>query len=138
MRLVEAANLIAYAAPDHLTLLAGDFNSVSPLDPEPDWKGLPAHFHARYTSPDADTADRRTLQALYRAGYVDLAHRLGGHSQTTVPGAAFKNTEFAPFRADYFLASPPLAEHAASYAVLKDARTDAASDHYPVVAEFRS
>lgn len=136
MRLVEAANLAAHAAPDGLALVAGDFNSVSPYDDEPDWTGLSPHFRARYTEPNGSKADRRVLEFLYGAGFVDIAHKLGGHLTPTVPGAAFPNAEFVPFRADYFLASEALSLNARSYAVIKDDRTDQASDHYPIVAEF--
>jgi endonuclease/exonuclease/phosphatase family metal-dependent hydrolase len=138
VRLTEVSYLLQLAAPDRLTLVAGDFNSVSPHDEEPsDWAALPRHHRSRYLSPDSRTADRRVLQALHDAGYVDIGHRLGGHRTATVPGAAFKDTEFVPFRSDYLLATVALAEHAAAYSVLRDEHTDAASDHYPIVAEFK-
>jgi endonuclease/exonuclease/phosphatase family metal-dependent hydrolase len=136
VRLAEATYLIAHAAADGFALVAGDFNSVSPHDPEPDWTLLPAHNRVRYLSADGQAGDRRILQALHRAGYVDLAHRLGRHTEPTVPGAGFTNTEFVPFRADYFLASVALAEKAVAYAVVRDERTGAASDHYPITVEF--
>lgn len=136
MRLIEAANLVPYAAPDALTLVADDFNSVSPHDTEPEWGSFPPHFRARYTGPDGVTADRRVLEALHHAGYVDVAHMLGAQARPTVPGAAFPLAEFVPFRADYFLASQALSRCATSYRVIRDARTDQASDHYPIVAEF--
>ncbi len=138
MRLVEAANLVAHAAPKGLRLVAGDFNSLSPLDEEPDWTGLPQHFKARYTGPDGVRADRRVLETLYSAGFIDIGHAQGGNSTSTVPGAAFSDAEFVPFRADYFLASQALGCLARSYSVIRDARTDEASDHYPIVAEFAS
>lgn len=137
VRLREAGYLIAHAAPEKLTLLAGDFNSVSPNDPEPQgWEKLPAHFQARYLSPGSKTADRETLRTLYSAGFVDLAHRLGKNGVSTVPGADFRSAEFIPFRCDHTLATPRLAERVKSYEVLKDARTGSASDHYPVLVEF--
>lgn len=137
VRLKEAAYLVAHAAPERLALVAGDFNSVSPLDPEPDWSTLSPHFRARYLSPDGRSADRLVLQRLYNAGYIDIAHRFDGGPEPTVPAAAFLNSEFVPFRSDYFLASASLAEKAVSYGVIRDELTDAASDHYPIVAEFR-
>jgi len=138
VRLTEVSHLFQLAAPDRLTLVGGDFNSVSPHDSEPsDWATLPAHHRSRYLSPDGRSADRRVLHALYQAGYVDVAHRLGAHEAPTVPGAAFQNTEFIPFRSDYFLASHALAERAIHYAVIKNSLTDAGSDHYPILAEFR-
>jgi endonuclease/exonuclease/phosphatase family metal-dependent hydrolase len=138
VRLTEAAYLVNHAAPERLALVAGDFNSVSPFDPEPSgWGTLPPHFRARYLSADGQTADRRTLASLYAAGFADIAHRLGKHTDATVPGAAFKGTEFIPFRSDYVLTSGALAERATSYSVVKDELTDMASDHYPVLADFK-
>jgi exodeoxyribonuclease-3 len=136
MRLIEAANLVSHAAPDGMVLIAGDFNSVSPHDAEPEWAELSFHHRARYAAPDGKTADRRVMEALYGAGYVDIAHKLGKHATPTVPGAAFPDAEFVPFRADYFLASEALSHGARSYAVIRDDRTGQASDHYPIVAEF--
>ena len=138
VRLVEAAYLVNYAAPNRLRLVAGDFNSVSPLDPEPsDWESLPKHHRARYLSADGKASDRSVLQSLYSAGYVDIAARFKRNLEPTVPGAAFQGTEFVSFRSDYFLASDALAQKAVSYKVLKNDTTAAASDHYPIVAEFQ-
>jgi endonuclease/exonuclease/phosphatase family metal-dependent hydrolase len=137
VRLSEAAYLVPYASPEGLTLVAGDFNSVSPHDPEPDWSALPSHFRARYVSSDGQTADRRILQGLYQAGYTDVAHHLDGHAEPTVPGAAFPRSEFVPFRSDFFLASAALADRVVSYCVVRNPLTDMASDHYPIVAEFQ-
>lgn len=137
VRLTEAAYLSSHAAPDKLTIIAGDFNSVSPYDPEPlGWETLPSHFQARYLSLDGKTSDKRILETLYQAGFIDLAHRFSQHTEATVPGKAFKGTEFIPFRSDYILASAALAETATFYAVIKNDKTDMASDHYPIVAEF--
>lgn len=138
MRLIEAANLVPHADPDGLVLVAGDLNSISPHDPEPEWGELSLHHRARYTTPDGTLADRRVLEALSGAGYVDVAHTLGQNATPTVPGAAFPDAEFVPFRADYFLASKALAKSARSYAVIRESRADQASDHYPIVAEFVS
>lgn len=138
VRLTEAAYLASHAAPDKLTIVAGDFNSVSPYDPEPiGWETLPSHFQARYLSLDGKISDKRILETLYLAGFVDIAHQFNQHQESTVPGKAFKGTEFIPFRSDYILASAALAKAATSYAVIKNDYTDIASDHYPVVAEFR-
>jgi exodeoxyribonuclease-3 len=136
VRLREASYLVNHAAPDRFTLLAGDFNSVSPFDPEPALSELPGHFRARYASADGKTADRRVLQLLYHAGFEDIAHRFNRHTDPTVPGAAFKGTEFVQFRSDYILTSAALAEKAVAYEVIKNDQTDKASDHYPILAEF--
>lgn len=136
MRLIEAANLVPFAAPDGWVLVAGDFNSILPHAAEPEWGDLSCHHRARYTGPDGKTADRRVLETLEGAGYVDIACKLGGHATPTAPGSAFPHAEFVPFRADYFLASAPLSRCANSYAVIRNEKTDQASDHYPIVSEF--
>lgn len=133
----EAAYLAVLAAPDKLTLLTGDFNSTSPHDPEPEgFDALAAHHRARYLADDLRTADRSVLARLEAAGWVDVGHTLGGSSVPTVPTAGFTGTEFAAMRCDYLLASQGLAAHAQSYQVIRNATTDSASDHYPVIATF--
>lgn len=136
VRLREAAYLINHADDNAFTLVAGDFNSVSPYDPSPAGiDELPSRFRARYVTPDG-TTDTGVLKTLYQAGFADIAHKLGKHNDPTVPAAAFKGAEFVPFRSDYILATKALAERATSYSVIKTPLTDMASDHYPIVAEF--
>lgn len=134
VRLREAAYLAVHAAPDKLTLITGDFNSASPHDPEPeDWPTLAPHHRARYLADDLRGIDRRVLAHLEAAGWVDLGHRLDG---AKVPTVAYQDVEFATMRCDYLLASKALASRAHSYQVIRNDFTDAASDHYPVLATF--
>ncbi len=133
----EAAYLAVSAAPDNWTLLAGDFNSASPHDPEPEgFDMLPPHHRSRYLSDDLRTADRSVLAQLEAAGWIDIGHALGGSAVPTVPAAGFSGTEFASMRCDYLLASKALAQHADSYQVIRTGLTDMTSDHYPVLATF--
>lgn len=137
VRLREAAYLAVQAAPDKLTLITGDFNSASPHDAEPaDWPTLAAHHRARYLAADLKGIDRSVLSNLEAAGWVDLGHQLDPLKTPTVPTAAYRDVEFATMRCDYLLASKALAAHATSYQVIRNAVTDAASDHYPVLATF--
>lgn len=55
------------------------------------------------------------LENASRRGYVDIAYKLGQHTTPTVPGAAFPDAEFVPFRADYFLVSEALSRGVKSY-----------------------
>ncbi|PGH56843.1 endonuclease/exonuclease/phosphatase [Azospirillum palustre] len=133
----EAACLTVQALPDRFALLTGDFNSVSPHDPEPEgFDALPAHHRTRYLADDLRGADRSVLAHLEAAGWVDVGHALGGAGVPTVPTAGYPNTEFAVMRCDYVLASRALAAAAASYQVIRNPVTDRASDHYPVLARF--
>jgi endonuclease/exonuclease/phosphatase family metal-dependent hydrolase len=137
LRRREAAYLGVKAVPDKYVIIAGDFNSASPHDDEPsDFASLPAHHRARYVGESGTTVDRSVLGSLEGAGWIDVANALGRRDTATVPAAGFRGTEFATMRCDYFLVTPPLAERAISYEVLRSTRTDHASDHYPIVARF--
>lgn len=137
LRRREAAYLAVQATPDELTLMTGDFNSASPHDLEPeDWGRLAPHHRARYLADDLHGLDRSVLAHLDAAGWVDLGHRLDAAKVPTVPTPAYHDVEFATMRCDYLLASNALAEMATSYQVIRNAITDTASDHYPVLATF--
>lgn len=138
VRLREAYYLTNYAVADEYTLVAGDFNSVSPYNQDPvGLDNLPTHFRARYVTPNGKEVDRSTLETLYQAGFVDIAYLLEKHHETTVPATNFIGTEFVPFRSDYIITTQALSRLATSYNVIKDSISDYASDHYPVVAEFK-
>lgn len=133
----EAAYLAVQAAPDKLTLITGDFNSASPHDKEPeDWSALAPFHRARYLADDLKGVDRSVLAHLEAAGWVDLGHQLDPRKVPTVPTVAYRDVEFATMRCDYLLASTALARHAQTYHVIRNATTDDASDHYPVLATF--
>jgi endonuclease/exonuclease/phosphatase family metal-dependent hydrolase len=133
----EAAYLAVRAAPDQLTLIAGDLNSASPHDPEPeDWAALAAHHRARYLADDLQGIDRSVLAHLEAAGWVDLGHRLDAAKVPTVPTKAYRGVEFATMRCDYLLASEALAAKVHGYQVIRNTITDTASDHYPVLTTF--
>lgn len=133
----EAAYLAVQATPNDYALLTGDFNSASPHDPDPEgFDVLPAHHRARYVADDLKGADRSVLAGLEAAGWVDIGHVLDKAVTPTVPTAGFTGTEFATMRCDYVLATAALAAGAKSYEVIRTQETDAASDHYPVIATF--
>lgn len=133
----EAAHLAVNAGPDRLALPAGDFNSLSPRDPEPaDFADLPPHHRSRYLADDLVTADRSVIAKLEAAGWVDVGHRLGASAVPTVPATGFAGTEFATMRCDFVLTTQAMAGGAASYEVVRAPVTDIASDHYPILASF--
>lgn len=134
VRLCEASYLANFAVDDSYTIIGGDLNSVSPHDPEPQLADLPARFRFRYADPDGK-ADRGTLAALERAGFTDIGFGLDGNAVPTVPGAAFKGSEFVPFRCDYLLASKALADRVRDYRVLTGGGAGEASDHYPILCD---
>ena len=119
-------------------LMAGDFNAVSLYDAEPlGWKALPVHFKERHFLSNVTTADRETMAILDRSGFVDVAHQFQKNNENTVPCVGIAKSEFVPFRCDYVLATPKLAAQAKNYTVIKNQKTDIASDHYPIVVEFK-
>lgn len=133
----EVAYLAVQAAPDAHALLTGDFNSVSPHDPEPEgFDALSAHHRTRCLADDLRTADRTVLAHLESAGWVDVGHALGKAGTPTAPTPGFTGTEFAVMRCDYVMASPALASCATDDAVIRTPETDMASDHYPILASF--
>jgi endonuclease/exonuclease/phosphatase family metal-dependent hydrolase len=134
----EAAYLLNEAAPGGLALVGGDFNTISPHDGvPPDLADLQPHFRLRYTHPDGSTPDGQPLQFLESAGWVELGHQAGDTGTPTVPTTGYQDTEFATFRSDYFLATQRLAKTLQRYQVIRNAVTDKASDHYPVLVEFQ-
>lgn len=138
MRVREAYYLAAQAAPDSLSLLGGDFNTLSPHDPEPQGlSSLAPRFRARHTGQDGERFDRRPHEILEQAGWVDLGRgRPHAPPQPTVPSKAYAGGEFVPFRCDYLLATPPLAQRLRHFEVLRNDCTETASDHLPLLAEF--
>lgn len=117
-------------------VIGGDFNSISPHDPEPALSELAPHHRVRYAD-DQGNAHRLTLSRLEQAGLVDLAVKLNQNHIPTVPGDAFKDREFVPFRCDYLLSSRSLSELAIEYSVLNDPLSlGRASDHYPIMVAF--
>ena len=133
----EAAYLALHAVPNHLTLIAGDFNSASPKDPEPqDWPTLAPFHRVRYLAADLRSIDHSVLAHLEAAGWVDIGAQLDTSKTPTVPTVAYRDAEFATMRCDYFLATRALAAKAQSYQVIRNDTTGMASDHYPVLATF--
>ncbi len=134
----EAKFLSQFVDSSKLVLIAGDFNAVSLFDAEPlGWKALPVHFKERHFLPGATVADRETLAILDRAGFVDISYHFRKNNENTVPCVGIAKSEFVPFRCDYVLATPKLAAQAKNYTVIKNQKTDIASDHYPIVVEFK-
>lgn len=133
----EAAYLALHAQSDSYVLLAGDFNSASPHDPQPaDFQDLTAHHRTRYLADDLQNIDHSIIAGLEAAGWQDIGHKLNQHAVPTVPTAAFKQSEFPTMRCDYVWTSRALAEKAVTYEVIRTPATDAASDHYPIICTF--
>ncbi len=135
----EASYLMQLADPATLSLITGDFNSLSPHDNEPEnWKTLSPHYRSRYFEGFSKNADRTVLEKFEAAGFIDCGHQANTTNQHTVPTKSYLNAEFVPFRCDYAMASEKLAKKLKSFDVIRTDKTDFASDHYPIFMEFDS
>jgi exodeoxyribonuclease III len=130
-RLREARRLVG-SRPDRLTVLMGDLNTLDPItDHHASLAALPARYRRRHVTDGQ--VDTRAVQTLTHAGLVDLCHLAGTGLQESVP-TKLGGPEFPATRLDYVLATAPLAALTREVHVVHDARTDTASDHYPVIA----
>ena len=113
-------------------LIAGDLNSLDPgTDHTATLDRLAPEYRRRHLGADG-RPDTRAITAFLDAGFVDLGPGTG----ESAPTKGLGGPEFSGMRLDYLLASPPLAARLQRIEILRDAETDHASDHYPVVAEF--
>ncbi|HEY0866135.1 MAG TPA: endonuclease/exonuclease/phosphatase family protein [Fimbriimonas sp.] len=135
-RIQEAAFLMAFGAPDAHALLAGDFNTLSPFDPEREnfW-GIPTHHRARHLTVDGKL-ETRPMDDFEMYGLKDVAAHLGKNLDYTVPSDGHAEGNFCRVRLDYFLASADLLDRFSSYQVVKTPNTDVASDHFPIMVEM--
>ena len=136
-RLPEAEWIIQIQKNYEHRVVMGDLNSLSPLDTYP--PALIGAFNGKQRKKfTADTQLRcDVLQRLFDNGYRDAAAAGGVNGTMTVPTAS--NADAAhqtPLRVDYVLLSESLLNRLTGVAVIKNEKTDAASDHYPVVCEL--
>ncbi|WP_433119060.1 endonuclease/exonuclease/phosphatase family protein [Micromonospora sp. CA-246542] len=124
-------------APGPMTLLAGDLNSLDPtVDHTARLDGLPALYKRRHLRRRGGAVDTRAVAQLLAADLVDLWPSANGDAPEaaglTVP-TRFGGAEFAGMRLDYLLGSRAVAERVRDCRVIRDATTDTASDHYPLL-----
>jgi len=102
-------------------LIAGDLNACSPAD-DPD--------------PAEGRSDPRAIDALDRAGLLDLWRLAGTGPGTTVPTGGDVGDAFRPMRLDYVFGTPAVVPRVREVRVLRGGETEYASDHYPVVVDL--
>jgi exodeoxyribonuclease-3 len=132
----EATWLAArFHAASRWVLLAGDLNGLDPYgDHAAELAGLSPRYRRRHLAGDG-TVDTRGLAAFERGGLTDLWRRAGLGDGRTVP-TGLAGGEFGAMRLDYVLGNPAVAGRVRELRVLRDAETEYASDHYPLLAEF--
>lgn len=112
-------------------LVAGDLNALTHRDPYPD---LAAKLRAAGVDKYGHPPRFDTMERLDRHGFVDLLH----HRQqpaSWITAVRDRGGVRIDYRTDYLLASPLLAASAVATRVL---HCNGASDHEPVLTEFRS
>jgi exodeoxyribonuclease-3 len=135
IRLGESEILANEAKPGERVLLMGDLNALSALDDTRDaLNAMSPHRRARHRGTTGQ-ADTRALEVLMAAGFVDLADRLGTR-EFTYPTALREELNKPRIRIDYILATPPLADRAKQFSVVRGDTADLASDHHAVVAKL--
>jgi endonuclease/exonuclease/phosphatase family metal-dependent hydrolase len=139
-RLAEVRVLCRHAVPGERALVMGDFNCMAPGDEiDASVLALPRNILARFVKEAGDPVefDRREIALAEWAGFVDVYRKL--HPKK--PGWTLMTTRFAAalrsrMRLDYMLATPRLAQRAASAEVIETDESRRASDHYPLMATF--
>jgi exodeoxyribonuclease-3 len=137
-RVKEIEKILSKVDPSKLTIITGDFNSLSRQDNYPP-EFLETLQKRKFYKFGQDSLEFRVTDALESAGFVDAAAKFS-HMDITAPtpyGEA-QNTESvpvseAPARIDYAYVSGNLAQMLTDFKVLKDESTDKISDHYPIL-----
>ena len=110
-------------------IVLGDFNNIRGDDPHASeaYERFSPRHKARQVMPQVDDRLFHTLEA---AGFEDLYRRFhpGGDGYTTLAAGGL--------RLDYIFATRDLADRALSCDVFQHQQANAASDHFPVIAEF--
>lgn len=136
LRVKEVKRLITLLKLQGPTLVVGDFNSLSQHD-----KYEPATIK-RLKSRGITKFGYETLQydvtnMLEARGLIDACAKLGKMSTSVpTPLSADKN-HAVPLRLDYAFASPSTMQRIIDARVIKNAQTNAISDHYPLHLTLR-
>jgi hypothetical protein len=110
-RVSAATRLACFAHPSLLSIVGGNFSSVAPADPEPDWSARP---HERLSK-----ADRIVDERLASAGLVDAALAVAKRPGASGPPVARRlGAGGGAYLSNRILVSPPLAPALVHYQVL--------------------
>lgn len=121
-------------------LLVGDMNAISPAD-RVDREALVEAFHGFSQPGDAENAVQRFLDAgrlLWKGVFPHHGLRdvvPPGNRLPTMPTALLGGGQESAIRIDHALATKGLEVVLAG--AVRDVRADAASDHYPIMLDFR-
>lgn len=136
-RLAELTRVVNLLASYPNAIIMGDLNSLSPYDPY-NREELLARFREVGLTKFGDTALQfDCISFLEQYGYCDVMRLLGKPFVATVPTPA--NTDpahAAPLRLDYMFVSKSITPFLTDAQVIRSAKTNRASDHYPLVVDF--
>ena len=110
-------------------VLAGDFNTLAPNEPL-DIDRLPLRLRP-FVWMSGGRIRWRTIQAVLDAGYADVYRALHDEGRPTFP------TSHSHLRLDYVFVPSASTDRVISCDVVDHPLAKAASDHFPVVADFR-
>lgn len=123
-RLKELKSILQYVSKHTNQILLGDFNSISSDD--------------NYDIETLEVEARFDVIEILKRNYVDIAFHLELDDRTTHPAPPNTDPDFTkPIRIDYIFVSPSLAPRIKDAAVIKTSTSERASDHYPIVVNFR-
>ena len=151
-RAKEARAIVKYAPPDRPFVLVGDLNTLSSLDAaEHRAHGLTQKIRAgpfakplrkKFLDESGAQVDYTPMQVLLEAPLTDIGATDGGYSVPTTINA--DKMHFATLRLDYCLVNEALLAQCSARRrqvkarLVRDARTDALSDHFPLEVVFFS
>ncbi len=117
-------------------ILMGDMNSLSKND-KYDEKII-ADFNETQIKKFTSNGKLRfdAIEKILSTGYQDSAVLLNKNNETTVPTPSNNDSAHAAMRLDYIFLSSSLSVQLSAYEVVKNERTNKASDHYPVIIDF--
>ena len=132
LRMAEIDLLISAQTPYANKILMGDMNSLAKSG-QYSVKMFSEKQATKFVNDNQVRYD--VTERILSSGYIDTAV-LCDTRDTTVPTPVNRDPYHAELRLDYIFVSDSLRENVASYSVVKNALTDKASDHYPIVVSL--
>lgn len=136
-RIPEINRILSYNKGIQNRILMGDLNSLSKIDGYKDEMitGFNEMQINKFTANGKLCFD--AIDVITSNGFVDPAVILKQNTIQTAPTAINEKSAHTNMRLDYIFVSQPLISFVKSYRVIKNATSETASDHYPIVLECK-
>lgn len=136
----EANHVLTQAISKSITspvLIAGDFNSISPIDERMLGSKMWSASMQKYR-PNRIPFDYRTIDLFENSGFKDavLLHDNSFFKASFPTRKDYYTSDFLGFRLDYVYLSDMLSSTCSFVDILQDTYTNDASDHYPYLLHF--